>query len=304
MYMFRYLFLETCLSTFRVEESIQQLQHRVSNLRAQREVLTITKEYLEEEVRRSTHCNTISIDVPLPPSCPANPRTAPNSVFSKLNLLTYQLEDFVTQSEKSRHQCLVTRSPEDCHTYTTEYDLVTSLMDIYAELYFEVKFVETSLNHRDFTIPALSSRIASLNEEIDLLESFLQLTLITPPLSDEDLEDNYPSELHTSAIGVTDFQFSSTLNKTNRHGYDFALPDSVKDRLLWHLDPSSTTFVSDEDLQEYMDTLDHMNSVKTNITVTVKKVDIERKWFKPTLFSYSYFTLVSLCLLSSYAIIH
>ena len=282
-------------SNFRVEESIQQLQHRVSNLRAQREVLTITKEYLDEEVRQSTHCNTISIDVPLPPSCPTNPRSDPNSIFSKLTLLTYQLEDFVTQSERSRYQCLVTRSPEDCHTYTIDYDLVTSLMDIYAELYFEVKFVETSLNHRDFTIPALSSRIASLNKEIDLLESFIQLTLISPPLSEQVLEDNYPPEIQTTAIGVTDFQYSSTIKKLNIHDYDFALPDSIKDRLLWHLDPTSTTFVSEEVLQEYKDIFDHMNTVKTNITVTVKKVDIERKWFKPMLFSHSYFTLVSFC---------
>ena len=276
----------------RVEESIQQLQHRVSKLRAQREVLTITKEYLDEEVRQSTHCNTISIDVPLPPSCPANPRSDPNSIFSKLTLLTYQLEDFVTQSEKSRYQCLVTRSPEDCHSYTIDYDLVTSLMDIYAELYFEVKFVETSLNHRDFTIPALSSRIASLTKEIDLLESFIQLTLISPPLSDQVLEDNYPPEIQTTAIGVTDFQYSSTTKKLNIHDYDFALPAPIKDRLLWYLDPTSTTFMSEEVLQEYKDTFDHMNTVKTNITITVRKVDIERKWFKPMLFSHSYFTLV------------
>ena len=279
--------------TYRVEESIQQLQHHVSNLRAQREVLTITKEYLDEEVRLSTHCNTISIDVPLPPSCPTNPRSDSTSIFSKLTLLTYQLEDFVTQSEKSRYQCLVTRSPEDCHTYTIDYDVVTSLMDIYAELYFEVKFVETSLNHRDFTIPALSSRIASLNKEIDLLESFIQLTLISPSPSEQEHEDNYPPEIQTAAIGVADFQHSSTMKKLNTHDYDFTLPDSIEDRLLWHLNPTSTTFVPEEVLQEYKDTFDHMNSVKTNITATVKKVDIERKWFKPMLFSHSYFTLVS-----------
>lgn len=166
-------------------------------------------------------------------------------------------------------------------------------MDIYAELYFEVKFVENSLNHRDFTIPALSSSIASLSRHINSLETFIHLTLIGSPTSNEDYEDDYPDDIQTASIGVTYFKFSTLSETRNAHEYEFILPDSIKDRLLWYLDPVSTTFVSKETLQDYKSTFDHMNSVSTNVTVRVKKVEIHRRWLKPMLFSHSYFTLVS-----------
>ena len=280
---------------FRIEESIQQFQYRISKLKAQRQVLVITKEYLEDEIEQSTACNKLTFNIPLPLACPLNTQTDPNSesIFSKLDSLKYELEEFVTQSEKSRYQCLITRSPEDCHIYTTDHDIVASLMNVYAELYFEVKFVETALNHQDFTLPAISSTIALLNRQIDSLESFVHLTLISsfPPVNT--YEESYPPEIRTNAIGVTEFKYSSISVRSQLHNYAFSLPNSIKNRLLWHLDITGTTFVSEELLQEYKDTINHMNSVNTNITATVKKVDVQRKWFKPTLFTHSYFVLVS-----------
>ena len=270
------------------------MQYHVANLEAQKRVLEITRDYLDREADRAENCNNPTIDNPFLGICPSNPHNNPDSIFNQLEFVQYHLENEVEISERSRYRCLVTRNPEDCHLYTHLFDSVIRLMESYAELYFEVQFVNNALSHRDVSIPAISTAVNYLAGEIELLKTLVQVSILDTADRDRKTDEKYDQA--TRSVGLTDFDFSSSDYFHDSSELNFSLPLSVNDRPMWYINERSTTFLSDELNREYRLTLAHLNTLHTNVSARLMKVFAHRRWFKPLVFENTHLQMVRKCM--------
>ena len=273
-----------------MEESIEQLQYHIANLKSQKEVLEVTAQYLDAEAERAEYCNRPSIRFPIPVSCPSDPLDDPSSAVNQLSLVHYFLEHEVKRSEMFRYRCLITRNPEDCSLYSIEHDAVLHLMDTYANLYFIVQLITTARDHRDASSPAIGFTLRSLEGEIQLLESLVQVRVIDS--ADREEED---SRMITESVSKLKFDFRSTSIASKRSRSSFNLPEVIKNRFLWHFEysGSSSGYDPDDSEQKYEDIIAYLNSIDTNVTADVLKVNVNRRWFKPMLFGNRHLRLVS-----------
>lgn len=275
-----------------MEESIEQLQYHIANLKSQKEVLAVTAQYLDSETEKARYCNRPSIRFPIPISCPKDPLDDPGSAVNQLSLVRYFLEHEVERSEMFRYRCLITRNPEDCHLYSIEHDAVIHLMDTYADLYFIVQLITTARDHRDASSPAISVTISSLEKEIELLESLVQVRVINS--ADREEEDN---KIISESVSKSKFDFRST-NVANKRSSQspFNLPEVIRNRFLWYFEYSSSSsgYHAGDSGGEYEDVIAYLNSIDTNVTADVLRVNVKRRWFKPMLFSNKHLRLVSL----------
>lgn len=285
---------------YRVEESTEQLQYRIANLRSEKEVLEVTVNYLDAEAERERFCNRPSIQFPIPLSCPTNPLDDPESAVNQLDLLTYFLEDEVERSEMFRYRCLITRNPEDCHLYSVELDTVANLMNDYANLYFIVQLISTARDHRSSSSSSISSTLQSLEKRINFLESIVKLKVFES-VSREDEEAEMMTEFVNRFVfdfRPADFSVRQTRLRTEKK----TLPSSIKNRLLWHFEYSGfgSNHPDTDAEDEYKNIIAYLNSIETNITADLLQVDINRRWFKPLLFKNKHLKLVSLVYSSSF----
>ena len=252
-----------------IEESVEQLQYHLARLETQRKVLEFTREYLEQEATRIELFGYWN---------------GPPVIFSQLEFASYLLENEVMNSERQRYQCLVSKNPIDCKLYSFEYEIVTELMDVFADLYLESQFIRTATTHRQFSIPSITDSINALSREIEQLEFRVHLAIVDS--TKREIED----EKHDSKNVLTNFHFSSETASEGK--YNFHLPSSIQNRLLWYIDPESTRLSPKETIDDYNLTINHLNSYETNVTAKFIKGDIHRRWFKPDVFGETRLSLV------------
>ena len=259
------------------------MQYHIAKLEAQKKTLEITRSFLQEEVS----CGQSDLFLPSPSVCPRDQFTNdPASVFNQLDGVKYFMEHEVEISERSRYKCLVTRNPTDCELYRVEYDVVKGLMDVYADLYLQAEFVRTATNHREVSIPTLSSAIHSINSELEIIGYIMQVEVIgsSSRVQSEEMFKKIPI-----ANRIDNFKFS-TMDRPKEHAFE--LPSEVEDRLLWYFNEKSTRFIDKETVDEYNETFNHLNTLHTNVSAKLVRVDINRRWFRPSVLANSHLTLV------------
>ena len=257
-----------------VEESVEQMQYQLAELLTRKRVLEITRQYLEEESKRSPYFRYLEV-------------SRNDSVFTRLEDASFILEFGVTLTEKQRYHCLVTRNPIDCQLYTIQSKTIIELMKTFADLYWEAELVSAAIDHHKFSIPAITDTINELSRDIEQTDFSIYIAIVDS--ASRDAEDEI--ENHYKEYTATQFIFRT--NSSAHETYNFDLPLSISDRLLWYIDPQSTKFVDKKDIIEYNATLNHLNSFETNVSAALLKVDIHRRWFKPSVFGNVHLTLVS-----------
>ncbi len=277
-------------SPCRIEESIEQLQYHIANLQSQKEVLEVSVNYLQEETKRLKYCNRPSIHFPIPIACPKDPLDDPSSPINQLNHIRHFLEYEVERSEKFRYQCLVTRKPNECDLYSYELDTVQHIMEAYADLYFISQLVTSARDHRDTSSYLIESTIISLNRRINFLQSLVQVQL----LETADRKKEEDLNVFGAFKNWIDFQFQSCNIQDDKYT-TLSLPLTITDRPLWYFEYSKfrSNYHADNSNEEYRLIMDYLNSVYTNVTADLVKVDIKRRWLKPLLFGNKHFQLVS-----------
>ena len=75
---------------------------------------------------------------------------------------------------------------------------------------------------------------------------------------------------------------------------DYDLTSSLIGRLLWYINPESTTLLPKELIDEYNLTINHLNTAFTNVSAKLSRVNIHRRWFKAGLFGNKHLKLVSM----------
>lgn len=250
------------------------MQYQITTLRAEVHILETTIQYLERETQKREVLNAL-----FPSSDPIK------KLYCELDEATFQLEDIVKESEDMRYRCLVSGNPADCHPY---WDLRQYVRDQvvanYTEFYWYVHTVEAALNHRDYSIPAISSTISEVQAKINDIQSSINVALSEFA---ERSDNNDP---------VDDRDFLSGFSFSTQHSpseYDFELPSYMMGRLIWYINPESTHLVPREITEEYNLTFNHMNTAVTNMSTKLISVNIHRRWFKMDLFNNKHLNLVS-----------
>ena len=259
-----------------MDESVEQLQYQLAQLEALKQALEFTWDYLDEEVRN----NSLGYYM-----------TSPNSVFNDFKDAKYILEHEVRRSEMQRYRCLVSRNPIDCQIYTLEYQFVSIIIEAFAELYWKKEFLRTALDHREFSIPAISDSIKSLSKKIDYVYLVIHIALLESSSRDAKEWESDDDKIVKQNI-FTAFTFNS--ESEPQEAYNFHLPQSIQNRLLWYIDPQSTLLSTSEEIDEYNSTINHLNTFETNVSASLMKVDIHRRWFKPNIFGELHLGLVGL----------
>ena len=256
----------------RVGESIEQMQFQLTQLKTQIQILEITSEYLEKETRERDALNALF------PS-----RDPIYQLYCDLDVATYLLEELVKESEDMRYECIVSGNPADCHLYWGLRDHIREqVLGNYTEFYWYVHSVQAALNHREYSIPAISGTISSIQTQVNHLESVISVAL--SELSDRDEEEDKDDRDF-----FTDFMYHPTSLASR---YDFELPPSLIGRLLWYINPESTRLLPKELINEYNLTVNHLNTAFTNVSAKLSKVNIHRRWFKSGIFGNKHLQLV------------
>ena len=151
----------------RVQESIEQMQFQLSQLRTEIEILEITSRYLDQEASKREALNAL-----FPSLDPVY------QLYCDLDTANYQLEQIVKQSEDMRYECLVSGNPADCHLYWgLKEHIRDTVLGNYTEFYWYVHTVQAALNHRDYSIPAIGSTIGKLQERVSHVQSAIDIAL-------------------------------------------------------------------------------------------------------------------------------
>ena len=256
----------------RVGESIEQMQFRLTQLKTKIQILEITSKYLEKETRERDAMNVL-----LPSQDPVY------QLYRDLDVATYLLEEQVKESEDMRYKCIVSGNPADCHLYWGLRDHIhDEVLGNYTEFYWYVHSVQAALNHREYSIPAISNTISSTLVHVHYLESVIRVAL--SELSDRDEEED-----NDNRDFFTEFMYHPTISEPHQ---GFELPPSLIGRLLWYINPESVRLLPKELINEYNLTINHLNAVFTNVSAKLSKVSIHRRWFKSGLFGNKHLQLV------------
>lgn len=258
----------------RVKESIHQMQYQLTQLKTEVQILEITSRYLDKEMEKRETLNALlpSLDPIL-------------RLYCDLDVATYQLEQIVKESEDMRYECLITGNPADCHLYWNLQEYIhDQVLGNYTEFYWYVHTVQAALDHRRYSIPAISSTITDIQAKIHHIQTSINIAL-------SELADRDKEETNDDRDFLTDFTYKPDPSFTN---YSFTLPPSLVGRLLWYINPESTELLSKDMLQEYNLTINHLNTASTNISAKLTTVSIHRRWFKAGIFGNKHLTLVSI----------
>ncbi len=253
-------------------------------------MLEVSVNYLQEETNRLKYCNRPSIHFPIPIACPKDPLDDPSSPVNQLKHVRHFLKYEVERSEKFRYRCLVTQKPNECDLYLYELDTVQHLMDTYADLYFIAQLVTSARDHRDTSSYLIESTITSLNRKINFLETLVKVQL----LKTADRKKEEEKDMFKEFKNPINFHFQSDIVPTDERT-NLDLPYAIKDRYLWYFEYSNfrSNYHADSSSEEYKLVVDYLNSVYTNVSADLVKVDIKRRWLKPLLFGNKHFQLVS-----------
>lgn len=250
------------------------MQFKMAQLKTEIQILKITSEYLDKETRKRDALNAL-----FPSLDPVY------QLYCDLDVATYKLEETVKEAENMRYECLITGNPANCHLYWNLHEHIREqLVGNYTEFFWYVHRVEAALNHREYSIPAISSTINYIQERVNHIQTSIDVALAD--LSGREL-DEANDDVDTDFF--TDFMYKSSALLP---GYDFELPSSLIGRLLWYINPTSTTLLPKELVQEYNLTINHLNTAVTNVSAKFSKVNIHRRWFKAALFGNKYLKLV------------
>ena len=255
-------------------ESIEQMQFQLSKLKARVQLLELTSQYLEKKARQRELLSAI-----IPSLDPVY------KLYRDLDEATRQLQGMVKESEDMRYECLLSGNPENCqHYWGLEEHIREQMLSNYTEFYWYVHSVESALNYRETTIPAIASTISKLQVRIMHIQASINIAL--SELSENGGDHSEHRDVFTS------FTYSpNTLNQASK--YDFSLPSSLRGQLLWYINPESTRLLPKEVTEEYNLTINHLNTALTNVSAKLSRVNVHRRWFKPGLFDGSYLKLVS-----------
>ena len=257
---------------YRVEESVHQMQYQLAQLKTKIQILEITSQYLDKESKKRKALNEL-----FPSLDPVY------QLYCDLSEANFYLEELVKESEDMRYECIVSGNPADCHLYWgLQNHIRDKVLANYTEFYWYVHTVQAALNHRDYSIPAISSTINDLQVKVTHIQSSINVALSDLAERKDETEDdrNFHSE----------FVFRPHPSFTY---YNFELPTSIIGRLLWYINPESTVLVPKDVHQEYNLTFNHLNTAFTNVSAKFISVNIHRRWFKSALFSNEHLILVS-----------
>ena len=251
------------------------MQFQLTQLKAEVEILELTRAYLEKETHERETLNVL-----FPSLDPVY------QLYRDLDMATLRLQELVKESEDMRYDCLISGNPADCHLYWGLQDHIREqVLKNYTEFYWYVHTIEAALDHRQFSIPAISSTINKLKVRINHLQ-----TAVSSALSHTSGgRDN--EEIVDHREFFTDFMYSLFRLPTN---YDFSLPSSLTGRLLWYINPESTRLVPSDLAEEYNITINHLNTALTNMSAKLSRVNVHRRWFRAGIFGDKNLELVSL----------
>ena len=249
------------------------MQFRLSQLKSEIQILEMTSRYLESEYKKREILNSL-----FPSNDPIN------KLFCKLDEMSFDLEGFVKDLVNMSYACFLSGNPVDCNLY---WDLLQLFEDEvlanYAEFYWYVYTVQAALNHRDFSIPAISSTISDLQTKVNHLETSINIALF-------DLAERNSEKANDDRDLLTEFNFVP--QSVALSDYSFELPPSIIGRLLWYLNPETALLVPGDLFQEYNLTFNHLNTAATNVSAKISAVNIHRRWFEAALFGNEHLSLV------------
>ena len=252
-------------------ESIPQMQFQLTQLKTELHILEITSQYLEKESEKRRVVNAL-----FPSSDPIN------RLYCDLDMATFHLEELVKESEDMRYECLVSGNPTDCHLYWDLQEYIhDEVVTNYTEFYWYVHTVQAALNHRDYSIPAISSTISEIQLKAEKIQTPINIALSELAKRDRELSDR---------DFFSEFSFRPQSLSSE---YNFELPSSIIGRLMWYINPETTQLVPREVVEEYNLTFNHLNTAITNMSAKLMNVNIHRRWFKAAIFSNEHLRLVS-----------
>ena len=249
------------------------MQFQLSNLKARVQLLQLTSQYLMKKARQRELLSAI-----IPSLDPVY------KLYRDLDEATRQLQEMVKKSEDMRYECLLSGNPENCqHYWGLEEHIREQMLSNYTEFYWYVHSVESALNYRETSIPAIASSVSRLQVKMNHIQASINIALT-------ELSEGGGKEENQDAF--TSFMYSTS--SFNQHSeYDFTLPSSLLGRLLWYINPESTRLLPKELTEEYNLTINHLNTAFTNVSARLSRVNVHRKWFKPGLFGSNKLNLVS-----------
>lgn len=241
------------------------MEYKLSQLETEIKFLEITAQYLEKDTQRRETLNAL-----FPSLDPVY------KLRRELYLANYVLEQIVKESEDMRYECLITGNPLNCQIYWSMYDHVREqVLGNYTEFYWYVHTVESSLKHREYSIPTIYGTISDIQEQV--LHTRTTLNFARSQLNEKATE-KAPDDIDF----FTDFMY--TPGPSSLSTFDFKLPQSLIGRLLWYINPESTRLLPKALMDEYNLTFNHLNTALTNVSVKLSKVNVHRRWFKSGLF--------------------
>jgi hypothetical protein len=267
-----------------VGESIYQMQFQLTRLKSEIHILEMTSRYLESEYNKREVLNVL-----LPSSDPVK------KLFCELDEMSFDLEGFVRELVNMSYACFLSGNPIDCNLYWDQLELFEAeVLANYAEFYWYVHTVQSALNHRDFSIPAIASTINNLQSKANHLQTSLTIALA-------DLAERKSEQAGGDSDLLTNFNFvpQSVLSE-----YSFELPPSIIGRLLWYINPETALLVPGDIYREYNLTFNHLNTAATNVSAKISGVIIHRRWFKAALFSNEHLSLKDPDVMVSPGIMH
>ena len=249
------------------------MQYQLTTLRAEIHILETTIQYLEKEAQKRELLNAL-----FPSNDPIQ------KLYCELDEATFQLEDIVKESEDMRYRCLVSGNPADCHPYWDLREYVRDeIVANYTEFYWYVHTIEAALNHRDYSIPAISSTISDVQAKINNIQTSINVAL-------SELSERSDNNLDDDRDFLSEFFFTTQHPSSE---YEFELPSHIVGRLVWYINPESTHLIPREDIEEYNLTFNHLNTAVTNMSAKLMIVNIHRRWLKMDLFNNKRLNLVS-----------
>lgn len=241
------------------------MEYKLSQLQTEIKLLELTAQYLEKDTQKRETLNEL-----FPSLDPVY------KLRRELYLANYVLEQIVKESEDMRYECLVTGNPLNCQVYWSMHEHIREqVLGNYTEFYWYVHTVESSLKHREYSIPAIYGTISEIQEQalhtrITLNFARSQLNEIAAEKASDDIDF------------FTDFMY--TPSPSSLSNFDFKLPPSLIGRLVWYINPESTRLLPNALMDKYNLTINHLNTALTNVSVKLSKVNIHRRWFKSGLF--------------------
>ena len=251
------------------------MQFQLSKLKAEVQVLELTSQHLEKKAREREILSVV------------NPTLDPvYKLYRDLDEATRQLQELVKESEDLRYKCLLSGNPENCHKYSgLQEHIRDEVLSNYTEFYWYVHSVEAALNYRDIAIPAIASTISKLQNRMIHIQASINIAL-------SELSEKNSEVASENQDAFTNFIYSPNfLNQTIK--YDFSLPSSLLNRLLWYINPESTRLLPKELTEEYNLTINHLNTAFTNVSAKLSRVNVHRRWFKAGIFGNKHLKLVS-----------